>query len=112
MVSSLSSLGYMMENLLVFIYKFQYQPHCIISQEQRDLQFPLHPDDYPFLNHISFLCASDIEQYPYEDLLKAYEHKEIKVISQLKTEHMLQILKACRTSRVISNIDKKRFLSD
>lgn len=82
----------------------------IKGQEQLDLQYPMRPCDYPFLKHLSFLCASDIEQYEVSELISCYDNGSVKVISQMKPEHLQEILDVCRESRIIRNADKKRFL--
>ncbi len=84
--------------------------HIIKGQEQLELQYPMRPCDYPFLKHLSFLCASDIEQYEVLELINSYNMGKVKVISQMKPEHMQELLDACRESRIIRNVDKKRFL--
>lgn len=85
-------------------------PRVIRGHEQLELQYPMRPCDYPFLDHLSFLCASDIEQYEISDLISQYDSGKVKVISQMKPEHLQEILEACRNSRIIRKADKKRFL--
>lgn len=58
----------------------------IKGQEQLELQYPMRPCDYPFLKHLSFLCASDIEQYEISELMNHYDNGRIKVVSQIKAE--------------------------
>lgn len=84
--------------------------NVIRTQEQLELQFPILHTDYPFLTHASFICASDIEQYSFQYLISAYRVGKIKYMGELNAEHLDQLLEACRNSRIISNIDKKRFL--
>lgn len=82
----------------------------INKQEQMDLQYPMRPCDYPFLTHLSFLCASDIERYEVSELMDSYHKGNVKVSGQMKPEHLQEILDACRKSRIIRPTDKKRFL--
>lgn len=84
--------------------------HIIKEQEQLELQYPMRPCDYPFLRHLSFLCASDIERYDVSELIRHYESGEVKVISNMKPEHLNEVIEMCKASRIISNADKKRFL--
>lgn len=85
-------------------------PRAIMGREQLELQYPMRPCDYPFLKHLSFLCASDIEQYVVSELISCYDNGSVKVISQMKPEHLQEILDVCRKSRIIRKADKKRFL--
>lgn len=84
--------------------------NVITKQEQLDLQYPMRPCDYPFLTHLSFLCASDILKYEVAELTTGYSNGSVKVVSQMKPEHMQEILEMCRKSRIIRTADKKRFL--
>lgn len=84
--------------------------NIIKGQEQLDLQYPILPEDYPFLKHVSFRCASDIERYEISEFLVHYDKGEITVISNMKPEHMQEIIEVCRKSRIIRNSDKKKFL--
>lgn len=79
------------------------------KQEQLDMQYPIYPADYPFLDHASFICATNVIKINKSQLSQWLSAKRAKVVDRLKEEHLNELLSKLRNSRLFSPIEKRNF---
>lgn len=84
--------------------------HIEGKQAQLDMQYPLKKEDYSFLHHDSFLCATKIEKIERSKLAQTIISGVTTIIGNMKTEHMDELLEKARESILFSKIQKKQFL--
>ena len=77
--------------------------------EQLALQYPLKRSDYNFLDHDSFLCATQVLTLSKKFLCNSIMLGDTLVISNLRDDHVEEVLEMVRNSRVFSKIEKKQF---
>lgn len=77
--------------------------------EQLQMQYPIYCRDYQFLDHDSYICATNIEKRPKSEIADSIIARRTKIIANLKSEHLEELLEKVRSSRLFSPIDKKRF---
>lgn len=84
--------------------------HAIFNkQEQLDLQYPLLHRDYEFLKYDSFLCASSVIERRVEDISEGISNRTTQVIGRMKQEHIEDVVRMVRESKVISERHKRRY---
>lgn len=81
------------------------------KQLQLDLQYPLLKNNYDFLHHNSFVCASSLCKLSKDYITKGLNSGEIRFIDTLHNEDLEPILQAIQASPLFSKIDKQRFFS-
>jgi hypothetical protein len=79
------------------------------KREQLDMQYPLSVVDYPFLDHTSYICATDVQTISRDFLTQSILTKKTKVVDTLKSEHLEELLNKLRNSRLFSPIIKRTF---
>lgn len=79
------------------------------KQEQLDMQYPLLVSDYPFLDHTSYICATNVLTMNKAQLVQSIVDKRTKVVDVLKTSHLEELLGKLRQSRLFSPIIKRTF---
>lgn len=79
------------------------------KQEQLNMQYPIYPADYPFLDHTSYICATNVIKISKSQLLQWHSIKRAKVVDKLKDEHLNELLTKVRNSRLFSPIEKREF---
>lgn len=84
--------------------------HIEGKQAQLDMQYPLRKQDYSFLHHDSFLCATRIEKIERSRLAETITSGVTTIIGNMKNEHMAELLEKARESILFSKIQKKQFL--
>jgi hypothetical protein len=76
------------------------------KQEQLNLQYPLLHRDYEFLKYDSFLCASSVIERRVSDIAEGIQNRTTVVIGRMKEEHMADVIRMVRSSKVISERHK------
>lgn len=79
------------------------------KEEQLLMQYPLTPNDYPFLSHNSYICATSITKIPIEILALSIKEQHTILKGFLKEEHLAELLSKVKSSKLFSNIDKKKY---
>lgn len=94
-----------------FFINSKIHPSIFIKgkQEQLDLQYPMRKIDYPFLSHDSFLCATNVITLEKSKIVQDVKDGSARCISQMKSEHMEEILDMVRASKVFSKIEKDSY---
>lgn len=92
-----------------FFINSNIHPAIMNKQEQLNLQYPLLHRDYEFLKYDSFLCASSLIERRLSDISEGIKDGTTSVIGKMKEEHVTDVLKIVRTSKVISERHKKMF---
>ena len=77
--------------------------------EQLAMQYPLSVSDYHFLDHSSYICATDVQKIKKSELTQSIMHKRTKSVGVLKNEHLEELLNKLRNSRLFSPIIKQKF---
>lgn len=77
--------------------------------EQFALQYPIFPKDYPFLSHPSFICATEISKISLTDIQTLLLNRQASIKGNLLPEHLDDLLKAVRQSRLFTVREKKDF---
>lgn len=93
-----------------FFINSKVNMHIEGKQAQLDMQYPLRKNDYSFLHHDSFLCATRIEKIPRSKLVETIVSGITTIIGNMKPEHMDELLEKARESILFSKIQKKQFL--
>lgn len=81
------------------------------KQEQLDLQYPLKHTDYDFLRYDSFLCASSLIKRHRNYIAQSILSGKTVFVGNLKEEHLDEVLKMVKESKLYSKADKERFFS-
>lgn len=84
--------------------------HIEGKQAQLDMQYPLRKQDYSFLHHDSFLCATRIERIERSKLAETIISGITTIIGNMKGEHMDELLEKARDSILFSKKQKMQFL--
>lgn len=85
--------------------------HYIIGKESLlEMQFLLSPSDYTFLTHESFLSATNIIQRPLSVIAESIQKGDTVYIGELSEEHLSEVLRMARGSKLFSKKEKKQFL--
>ena len=92
-----------------FFINSNIHPAIFNKQEQLDLQYPLLHRDYEFLKYDSFLCASSVIERRVEDISEGISNRSTQVIGRMKEEHIEDVMRMVRESKVISERHKRRY---
>lgn len=92
-----------------FFINSNIHPAIFNKQEQLDLQYPLLHRDYKFLKYDSFLCALSVIERKLTDISEGIKEGTTSIIGKMKDEHVSDVLKMVRASKVISNRHKKMY---
>lgn len=92
-----------------FFINSNIHPAIFNKQEQLNLQYPMKHQDYPFLKYDSFLCASNVIERKLSDISAGILDRTTSIIGRMKEEHILDVVKMVRESRVISEHQKKMY---
>lgn len=77
--------------------------------EQLDLQFEINNRDYSFLDHTSYICATEVMKISKNTLVESLQSGLSKKVGQLTTEDTDNILNKVRESKLFSNITKIKY---
>lgn len=77
--------------------------------EQLQMQYLICKQDYPFLSHDSYICATNIIKIPVKILADSIADGKTQLKDTLKPEHLTELLSKLRASRLFSKIDKEKF---
>lgn len=98
------------EDLIGFFFiNSDIHPHIMRKQAYLDLQYPIRSEDYPFLSHLSFVCASDVKRLKKSIVVDSITKGETSIKGMLHDEHLSEILALVRTSPLFSKADKHFF---
>lgn len=92
-----------------FFINSNIHPAIFNKQEQLNLQYPMLHRDYEFLKYDSFLCASSVIERKLIDIAEGIKEGTTSIIGKMKDEHVSDVLKMVRASKVISDRHKKIF---
>lgn len=92
-----------------FFINSNIHPAIINKQEQLNMQYLLLQRDYEFLKYDSFLCASSVIERRLVDISEGIRNKTTQVIGHMKEEHITDVIKMVRESRVISERHKRLY---
>lgn len=103
-------MGVSEENVCGFFFiNSNIHPAIFNKQEQLNLQYPMLHRDYEFLKYDSFLCASSVIERKLIDIAEGIKEGTTSIIGKMKDEHVSDVLKMVRASKVISDRYKKMF---
>lgn len=92
-----------------FFINSNIHPAIFNKQEQLNMQYLLLQRDYEFLKYDSFLCASSVIERRLVDIFEGIRNKTTQVIGHMKEEHITDVIKMVRESRVISERHKRLY---
>lgn len=92
-----------------FFINSNINPAIFNKQEQLDLQYPLMHRDYDFLKYDSFLCASSVIERNLSDIAEGLKNKTTTLVGRMKEEHVADVVKMVRASKVISERHKRMY---
>lgn len=92
-----------------FFINSNIHPAIFNKQEQLNLQYPLLHRDYEFLKYDSFLCASSVIERRIADVSEGIRNRTTLVVGRLKDEHIADVIRMVRESKVISNRYKQLY---
>lgn len=92
-----------------FFINSNIHPAIFNKLEQLNLQYPLLHRDYEFLKYDSFLCASSVIERRLSDIVEGIHNRTTQVIGCLKEEHIEDVIRMVRTSKVISERHKQLY---
>lgn len=73
------------------------------------MQYPLLVSDYPFLDHTSYICVTNVVTMDKAVLIESITNNRTKVVDILKANHLDELLCKLRQSRLFSPIIKRQF---
>ncbi len=79
------------------------------KQQLLDLQYIIRKSDYPFLKYDSFINASALLKIPITTLSSQLQMGETAYVSNMRSQHINEILEAVRQSRLFTDIEKEQF---
>lgn len=79
------------------------------KQELLDMQYPLKKSDYSFLRYDSYLCATKIIRKKKSEILADITNDKTTIVSEMRKEHVNDVLEKARASRLFSKIEKETF---
>lgn len=85
--------------------------HINKKEEQLKMQYPLYTRDYDFLAHDSYICATNIVELHKSAIETSIIEKRTKIVSNLKPEHLNELLYMVRESKLFSPIVKTRYFA-
>ena len=80
------------------------------KNEQFAMQYLMRKCDYRFLRYDSFLSATKILKLPRKKIVDSISEGLTSIIGNMKEEHLNELLKSARESRLFSIHEKKSFL--
>lgn len=89
-----------------FFINSNIHPAIFNKQEQLNLQYPMLHRDYEFLKYDSFLCASSVIERRITDITEGIRSRTTVVIGRMKDEHIADVIRMVRASKVISERHK------
>ena len=92
-----------------FFINSNIHPAIFNKQEQLNLQYPLLHCDYEFLKYNSFLCASSVIERRLSDIVEGIHNRTIQIIGCLKEDHIEDVIRMVRASKVISEHHKQLY---
>lgn len=99
------------ENLVGFFYINSVINMNVIREksEQWDMQYKISCNDYDFLSHDSYICATEVIRIKKSDVVENIRDGKTKKVGILKDEDLICLLTKCRNSRLFAPIIKKRY---
>lgn len=79
------------------------------KEEQLQMQILIKKDDYSFLSHDSFICATNIVRFPKSQMIESIKNQRTMHVDTLHKADMEVLLDKVRNSRLYSKHDKETF---
>lgn len=92
-----------------FFINSRIHPSIQKKPAQLAMQYPLRKQNYDFLKHDSFLCATEIIKLPIDRLTETIVSGQTTYVGNLTEEDLTAILEACRISDLFRPSDKRKF---
>lgn len=92
-----------------FYINSQINKSVIRKPEQVDMQYLLLSKDYEFLDHDSYICATNVLTISKRQITESIIAKHTKVIGTLKDNHLNELLDKVRSSRLFSPFVKRTY---
>lgn len=103
-------LGITDEHIAGFFYvNSKIHPSIERHPEQFAMQYQMKHADYSFLEYDSFVCATKIQRISSIELAESMQKHETTLVGKMRSEHLEELLEACRNSRLFSKIEKITF---
>lgn len=77
--------------------------------EQWRMQYLINNKDYSFLDHDSYICASDIKIISRNSIVESVINGITKKVGNLKEDHLEDLLEMVRNSKLFSKIEKDKY---
>lgn len=95
-----------------FFINSRIHPSILKKPAQLAMQYPLRKQNYDFLKHDSFLCATEIIKLPIGRLTETIVSGQTTYVGNLTEEDLTAILEACRISDLFRPSDKRKFFHE
>ena len=92
-----------------FYINSKINENIIRKVEQYELQYKITPSDYKFLEHDSYICATEISVLSRTVLSDSIQNKHTAIKGELKLSHLNELLQKLRESRLFSPIEKRKY---
>lgn len=80
------------------------------KEEMLVMQYPMRKADYGFLRYDSFLAAQELLKIPISKIESDMDNGHTVFKAQMKEEHVEEVLRMARHSKLFKPKDKKNFL--
>lgn len=82
----------------------------VFSREaMRDMQLPIKPSDYAFLDHVSFISGHSLSKLSKSELIEELSRGEAQFKGRMRPEDMKLLLNAALESPLYSDHEKQYF---
>ena len=103
-------IGVTSDSIAGFFYiNSKINENIIRKVEQYELQYKITPSDYKFLEHDSYISATEISVLSRAVLSNSIQNKRTMIKGELRVEHLNELLQKLRASRLFSPIEKRRY---
>lgn len=79
------------------------------NEEMNNMQFPIKPADYPFLDYQSFIAGHELATLPKSDLIAELSTGTTQLKGRMKPEDLEMLLNAASQSSLFSPKEKSYF---
>lgn len=79
------------------------------SQDFMNAQILLRKEDYDFLNHDSFICATKFTEIKTSQIVKSIQEGQTKFVSELNKKDLQTLITSVRNSRLFTTTQKKKY---
>lgn len=79
------------------------------NKDMHNMQMPLKPEDYRFLDHVSFVAGHELSKIPKSDLIDELSRNVTQFKGRMFDDDMERLLDAARNSPLFSPFEKDYF---